>query len=291
MEPRDASTVLLLRDGAEGLEVFMVRRHLDADFVGGAYVFPGGAVDPEDAADLADLVAGIDDAEASEVLGVDGGLRFYIAAVREVFEESGVLLAYDRQGRWIEAWDPADIARFAEHRSALNRGAVTMAEVCREEGLRIAADRLVYFSHWITPVGAPRRFDTRFFLAAMPSLQDPLHDDTETVDSMWIRPADALAQAERGEASIIFPTAKSLEEIGAHATVEQALAAARARPRTAAILPKVIHDEGGIRALLPGDPGYDDAPDEGVGRFRDGHMPSPTGRLAPVRGDERRRTP
>src|SRR5688500_15082620 len=127
IEIRDASTVLLLRDGAEGLEVFMVQRHLKSDFVGGAYVFPGGAVGQEDAVDLDQLSVGLDDATASATLGVAShGLRFFVAAVREVFEEAGVLLAYDRDGRWIEAWDQADIDRFAEYRRKLHAREMSM---------------------------------------------------------------------------------------------------------------------------------------------------------------------
>src|SRR5687768_15737990 len=190
---------MLLRDGDAGLEVFMVQRHLNSDFVGGAYVFPGGAVDQEDAGDLDELCWGADPARADHLMGCEHGLKFYVAAVRELFEEAGVLLAYDRDGQWIESWDPADIARFAEHRRRLNDRQASMTEVARAEGLRMAVDRLVLFSHWVTPPGPPRRFDTRFFLAAMPGLQDPLHDENETVDSMWVRPADALERAGRGE--------------------------------------------------------------------------------------------
>lgn len=278
MEIRDASTVLLLRDTSQGLEVFMVRRHLDSDFVGGAYVFPGGAVDPEDADP--DLVQGLDDAAASHLLGLEaGGLRFFVAAVREVFEEAGVLLAYDREGRWVESWDPGEIARYADYRRLLNARELTMTDVCRREGLRVAADRLALFSHWITPPGPPRRFDTRFFLAAMPDLQDSLHDDQETVDSMWVRPAEALASAERGEVQIIFPTARNLEAVGQHPTVAEALQAAWARPAVGTIVPKVVRDEGGIRVLIPGDAGYDEAPAEGVGDLP--RMASPDGRIRP----------
>jgi 8-oxo-dGTP pyrophosphatase MutT (NUDIX family) len=279
MEIRDASTVMLLRDGTDGIEVFMVRRHLNSDFVGGAYVFPGGAVDPEDAAGLAELVDGLDDVGASAQLGVErNGLRFYVAAVREVFEEAGVLLAYDESGRWIDSWDKGDIERFVEHRRRLNNRETTMTEVCREERLRIAGDRLALFSHWITPPGPPRRFDTRFFLAAMPEHQVPLHDDTETVASMWVRPADAIARAEAGEVQIIFPTIKNLEQVGRFATVDDAIAAARARTAVPVMLPKVVRDEGGIRVLIPGDEGYEDA-EEVDGTFPPGHDANPSGRV------------
>lgn len=275
----------MLRDGQAGLEVFMVQRHKNADFVGGAYVFPGGAVDREDAGDLADLCSGLDDAAASATLGVGrGGLRFYVAAVREVFEEAGVLLAYDSRGHWVEAWEQRDIDRFAEYRRRLHTRETTMTDVCRREGIRIAADRLQLFSHWITPPGPPRRFDTRFFLAAMPELQDPLHDDIETVDSMWVRPVDALARAEEGEVQIIFPTARNLEAVGQFETVEEALAATAAKVAgIPATRPKVIREPGGIRVVVPGDPGYEDAEEIEVTAFPPGHDAGPSGRVGPLR--------
>lgn len=282
MEIRDASTVLLLRDGDDGLEVFMVRRHLNSDFVGGAYVFPGGAVDPEDASDLSALVDGLSAERADEILGVERALRFFVAGVREVFEEAGILLAYDREGRWVEAWDRAEISRFEEHRRRLNAREATMTDVCREEGLRIAADRLVFFSHWITPPGPPRRFDTRFFLAAMPEFQDGLHDDNETVDSMWVRPADALRLAEAGEVQIIFPTARSLEAVAQHETVADALTSAAARTGVPVTRPKVVRDPQGIRVIIPGDPGYDEAEEVEISAFPPGHDASPTGRVGPL---------
>jgi hypothetical protein len=168
----------------------------------------------------------------------------------------------------------------ADHRHNLNSGVTTLTQVCRAEGLRIAADRLALFSHWITPLGAPRRFDTRFFLAAMPELQDPLHDHRETVDSTWVRPADALARAEGGEMQIIFPTAKNLEQVGQYATVEDALSAAYGKSLVPLVQPKVVRDELGMRVVVQGDPGYDDATEVRVA-FPRGSDASHSGRLQP----------
>ena len=266
---RDAATILLVRDtaGAEGpaLEVCMLRRHLDSDFVGGAYVFPGGKVDDDDrSAAAGDACAGRDDAWASDMLGVDsGGLAFWVAALRECFEEAGVLLAYREPhgpgGVLIEMADPEPRRRLAARRAELNAGAVGFLELLRAEGMRLAVDRVHYFSHWITPEPAPKRYDTRFFVAALPPGQVPVHDDHETVDTVWVRPADALARAAAGEFDLIFPTMKNLEAISRFTTSDELLAAAAAVERVPTVLPRVVADDRGFRILLPGDPGYDEA--------------------------------
>ena len=261
--PRDAATVMLVRDGDDGMEVFMLRRHLNSAFLGGAYVFPGGAVDEHDRhTDLDAVCVGRSDAAASELLGLDppeGGLAFWVAAIREAFEEAGVLLAYGHDGAILDWSDPDVAARFAEHRKAVDAGERRLVDVCVEEGLQLAVDAMHYFSHWITPVGPPRRFDTRFFVAKAPEGHTYLHDDRETIDNAWVRPADAIAMQERGEVDIIFPTLRSLDAIGRFATTDELLAAAAAIEHVPTMLPRVVNDHDGMRILLPGDPGYDDS--------------------------------
>jgi 8-oxo-dGTP pyrophosphatase MutT (NUDIX family) len=259
---RDAATVMLVRDDAEGaLEVFMLRRNLQSDFVGGAYVFPGGGVDDHDrVVDLEAVCEGRSDADASAQLGVAaGGLAFWVAAIRESFEEAGVLLAYDGDAL-VRFDDPVVAERFAEHRGAVDRGERRLIDVCRAEGLRLAVDTMSYFSHWITPEGPTRRYDTRFFVARAPIGQVPLHDDREVIANLWIRPSDALARYEAGDFEMIFPTVRSLIAIERFATSDELLAAAEAIGQVPAILPRIVEDEGGggVRIVLPGDPGYDD---------------------------------
>ena len=259
---RDAATVMLVRDDAEGaLEVFMLRRNLQSDFVGGAYVFPGGGVDDHDrVADLEAVCEGRSDADASAQLGVAaGGLAFWVAAIRESFEEAGVLLALE--GDELIRFDDPDVAeRFAEHRAAVDRGERRLIDVCRAEGLRLAVDTMSYFSHWITPEGPTRRYDTRFFVARAPVGQVPLHDDREVIANLWIRPSDALARYEAGDFEMIFPTVRSLIAIERFATSDELLTAAAAIGQVPTILPRIVEDEGGggVRIVLPGDPGYDD---------------------------------
>ncbi len=255
---RDAATVLLLRDGERGVEVFMLRRNLNSDFVGGAYVFPGGAVDPADRhTDLGPFCEGRTDREASRRLDVEsGGLAFWVAAIRESFEEAGVLLAYDRPGRVVRLEDPNVIDRFAAHRRAVDRGERRLVEVCAEERLRLAVDGMHYFGHWITPEGAPRRYDTRFFVGAAPEAQTPLHDDREVIANLWIRPQDALHQQTAGTYEMLPPTMASLRAIARFTTVAEALDAAREIVDVPTVLPRVIRDGHGMRIVLPGDPEY-----------------------------------
>jgi 8-oxo-dGTP pyrophosphatase MutT (NUDIX family) len=261
---RDAATVMLVRDapdGDPGIEVFMLRRNLQSDFVGGAYVFPGGAVDDHDRhSNLEAVCVGRSDADASRQLGIDkGGLAYWVAAIRECFEEAGVLLARDELGRTVRFDDPELDARFRVHRQAVDRGARRLVEVCGEEGLQLEVDDIYYFSHWITPEGAPRRYDTRFFVTRGPAGQVPLHDDRETIANLWIRPSEALARHRAGEFDLVFPTMRSLVALERFATADAVLLAAAAIDEVPAILPKIVEDATGYRILLPGDDGYDEA--------------------------------
>ena len=291
---RDAATIMLVRDavseGGPALEVCMLQRHLNSDFVGGAYVFPGGKVDDEDRTPAAEEACALrSDAEASAMLGVvSGGLAFWVAALRECFEEAGVLLAYrgdgtDDDNAILEAHDAETRHRLAAMRVALNAGEVRFLDACRGEGLRLATDRVHYFSHWITPEPAPKRYDTRFFVAAVPPGQVPIHDDHETVDTVWVRPDDALARAKAGEFDLIFPTMKNLEAISRFATSGDLLAAAAAVERVPTVLPRVVADERGFRILLPGDPGYDEAVGEGAPEAGRGRSMTPSEVSAIVR--------
>lgn len=257
---RDAATVLIVRDGAEGLEVFMLRRNLQSDFVGGAYVFPGGALDPDDRAAAPEAwCRGRSDVEASTRLGVpSGGLAFWVAAIRETFEEAGYLLAYGPDGEVVSLTDPDVAERFVAHRRAVDRSERSLVEVCEEEDLRLAVDAMWYFGRWITPEGAPRRYDTRFFLAAAPPWQTPVHDDREVIANLWIRPQDALAKQRAGELSMLPPTIASLKALLASETAAAALAAAAEVVDVPTVQPRVVIDDGGVRIVMPGDPEWED---------------------------------
>lgn len=260
---RDAATVLVLRDSPEGLEVLMLQRARAAAFAGGAHVFPGGAVDPLDgASELAERCRGVTDELASARLGLPaGGLAFYAAAVRECFEESGILLAERSDGSPAVS-DDAGRRRLADHRHALNQGSATFDEVCRAEALELTTDRMEYFSHWITPVGAPRRFDTRFFVAEAPAGQAAVHDEGETIASRWIRPADALAFHTEGTFDLLLPTLENLTVLGRFGSAGEVLEASRRAGEVPAMLPRVRVDGADVRVYLPGDTGYADASEQ-----------------------------
>ena len=265
---RAAATVMLVRDATDGpragqLEVLMVRRNLNSDFVGGAYVFPGGSVDLADGGAEAEAAcAGRSDAEASALLGVpSGGLAYWVAVVRETFEEAGLLLAERPGGPPLLAGDAAEEARFVSERAAVNAGTRRFLDLCRDERLLLGVGDIHYFAHWITPRGAPRRFDTRFFVAAAPPGQRAAHDAGETIAEIWISPHEALAQHRAGTIEIIFPTIRNLQAIGRFDTAAALLdAAAEASGAVPTIEPRVVADGNGMRIVLPGDEAYEAAP-------------------------------
>jgi 8-oxo-dGTP pyrophosphatase MutT (NUDIX family) len=218
---RLAASVVLMRDGAAGVEVFMLQRPGGVDFPD-LHVFPGGKVDEQDL--LAEYVSGCTEAQANRLLGLPaGGLRYWVTAIRECFEECGVLLAR-RDGEFVALSDPAEAARFEAYRQSLIDGELTMAEFCAREDLVLAADCLLYFSHWLTPDAVPRRFDTRFFVARMPVDQETAAHAWETAGDHWVTPGDALAAAESGLWQMISPTLTTLRSLSDRPTVKQVFA-------------------------------------------------------------------
>ena len=214
---RLAATVVLMRDVPAGIEVFMMQRPGGVDFPD-LHVFPGGKVDEQDL--LEDRVHGCSDAEANRRLGLAaGGLRYWVTAIRECFEECGVLLAR-RNGAFLALDEPREVARFDDYRQALIDGAMTMADLCRREDLVLAADCLSYFSHWLTPASVPRRFDTRFFVARMPVMQDTAAHAWETAGEHWVSPQAALSAAAAGEWQMISPTLTTLRSLTGFSRVE-----------------------------------------------------------------------
>ena len=270
---RHASTVLLLRDSERGVEVFMERRHIKSDFVGGAYVFPGGRVDPEDRVDEA-LCHGLTDREASDRLSLqEGGLTFYVAAIRECFEEAGVLLAYDRDGRLLDFSDRSVEERYEALRAELNAGKLSLLDIAAREGLTLATDRISYWAHWVTPEGQPRRYDTRFFVTRAPRNQTAGHDDYELTNSAWVTAGEALEHGRRKEWMIIFPTIRNLMKLAQFDTAAAAIAAVEAQEEFPVIQPRVLlgrTPDDPPRPVIPGEEGYESAaPGPSVASARD----------------------
>jgi glyoxylase-like metal-dependent hydrolase (beta-lactamase superfamily II)/8-oxo-dGTP pyrophosphatase MutT (NUDIX family) len=258
MTARPAATLILVRDASSGMEVFMIRRTQSAAFMGGAHVFPGGAVDASDAsAELAAHCEGLDDSEASRLLGLErGGLAYWAAAMRECFEEAGLLLAHDARGEYADLNLPQRTEIFAQWRESVRAGQTTLADLCRAHELRLAAGRLAYYSHWITQPGRPRRFDTRFFVAEAPMAQTPSHDNSETVDHLWIQPAEALERHRRGDLHLVFPTIKTLESIAQFPTADALMAFARSPRKMPTMAPRTASSREGTKLLVPGDYAY-----------------------------------
>jgi 8-oxo-dGTP pyrophosphatase MutT (NUDIX family) len=218
---RPAATVILVREAEPGYEILMLRRTSDAAFAGGMYVFPGGRVDGDDHLHLYDAFRrGPTAAQAAQQRALGDEWRgYWIACIRESFEEAGVLLAYDAAGRLVDPAEPQHRARLEAHRHALNAGERSLADICAAESLTLAVDRIHYFNRWITPEGRPRRFDTRFFVAVAPPGQHGRHDAKETDDSLWVRPHDALARNDAGDFGLMGVTRKQLEALAQFRTV------------------------------------------------------------------------
>ena len=249
--PRAASTVLLLRDSkANEIEVFMMVRHHQIEFSSGALVFPGGSVDAGDK----EIVARTDLYSCGEGLSeADRGFR--IAAIRETFEESGILLARAKGARaLVDAGRASEIA--TAHRAELNEGKINFLKVLTDDGLVLALDALMPYAHWITPEGMPKRFDTWFFLAAAPPDQLGAHDGKESTDSIWVSPREALEGGDNGRFKLPFPTTRNLIRLGKQASVKDALDDSKGRD-IVTVMPVMTRLNGGRQLRIPKEAGYD----------------------------------
>lgn len=254
--PRPAASVVMIRDGAQGIEVFMIERHQGAGLAfSGALVFPGGKVDDEDRA------TGWADLQRPTTGGPN--LEFWIAAVRETFEESGILLARrpatstliggDDASRIVAKARATPVTEGSTEASPLVRA--DFAELLKSENLVPAVEALVHFGHWITPLWAPRRFDTHFFLIDAPKTQRVLLDADESAAGMWMRPADVLVEADAGKRSLVAVTRFTLELLDTWSSVDEAMTAARGRP-VVTVLPERVDTENGLVLRIPKEAGY-----------------------------------
>jgi 8-oxo-dGTP pyrophosphatase MutT (NUDIX family) len=273
VKPRLAATLMLARDGAEGLELFMVVRHHEIEFASGALVFPGGSAHSDDSSPswraLADGAEGLDDAK----------LALMAAAAREAFEECGVLFARsERGGPRVDGTRAEALGR--RYRQAIESETLGFSDMMAKEGLVAAFDQLVHFAHWVTPAHMPKRFDTHFFLARAPLDHILAHDGGESVDSVWITPRQACAEGDAGSRTLLFPTRLNLEKVGRHRTVDEALAAARAA-RVVTVRPEVRMMEQRRVLCIPAEAGY------GGGEFLVEGAPGKGTRIRNADGSER----
>jgi 8-oxo-dGTP pyrophosphatase MutT (NUDIX family) len=255
VEPVPAATVILLRDSAAGPEVLLLERHAKSEFLPDAYVFPGGRVDAEDHA-LAARVAGVSGQQASAALRTvapELALGFFVAAIRETFEESGLLLARRRGSP--QLLDAASAAALARHRLDVQSGERSFRELVLAEDLVLAADLLAAHAHWITPEDSPRRFDTIFFAAETPPGQEALHDGVELTSHVWIRPEQGLSEYRAGRRQMILPTWANLETLLGFERAADAIEASRRRALVP-ILPVLRERDGKRRIEIPAGAGY-----------------------------------
>jgi 8-oxo-dGTP pyrophosphatase MutT (NUDIX family) len=243
--PFPSATILMLRDGPTGLETFMVVRHHQIDFASGALVFPGGKVDVGDY-DVRNYCSGIDSADDTAVAMMAG-------AIREAFEECGILLAREKGSDALVSGER--LSTLEHYRDPLNRSEVSLIEFLEKEQLMLACDALQHFAHWITPKMLPKRFDTHFYLAVAPPDHLAIHDGHESVDSVWISPDNAIKGNADGTYTIIFPTRVNVEMLGESSNIADAMRAARDR-NIVSIMPWSEQRDDGNYICIPEDAGY-----------------------------------
>jgi 8-oxo-dGTP pyrophosphatase MutT (NUDIX family) len=256
--PKDSATVILVRQ-AQGktMEVFLARRHVNQSFMAGAFVFPGGRLEAADAdSALTEFISAKDDFHPHSLLQDNAltkktALSFFFCAIRETFEETGVLFARTKGGHSIDFGNAVIKSRFAAYRQLLNLGNITLPEIARQEELILMPALLIPYSHWITPEIVPKRFSTRFFLAELPQGQSATTDKDELTSSLWVTPHDALQMYTAGEITLMPPTLKTVEEMAKFISLDELFAAARNRS-IYPIMPQPM--KNGLK--LPHDPEY-----------------------------------
>lgn len=256
--PRDAATVVVVRDAlapGKGIEVLLLQRAEGADHNSGAWVFPGGVLDASDRSS-SELSLSLTDAQASARLGLEhGGLAYFLAAIRECFEEAGILLAVDVDGEYTSLEAATDWPTAAWRRD-LHQGKTTLAALCNRYSLRLVPERLHYIAHWLTPLGRVKRFDTRFFVAIAPGLQAAMHDTTETRDHIWIAPRDA--QSASNARRLMVPTRAVLHTIGQFRSCAELIEWAANAPEIPRTQPRLGLSAAGLESIPPWHPAYEE---------------------------------
>ena len=253
---RPAATVMLIDDRPD-LQIFMMKRNSNTVFAGWMWVFPGGAVDHQDDASYFSGIANNKaDNQASESMGLEeGGLAYYMAAIRETFEEAGVLLALNKEDESQLNIEEASKAKFQHYRDQLNAGEIELKTILEEESLIADIGKIHYIARWITPFGSPKRFDARFFIARIPSRQIPVHDNGELVSSVWMPPHEVLEKAATDEMILMSPTLLMVKSLSAFNSADQVIESASSNLEEH---PARVHRNSGM-IVMPGEAGYSDA--------------------------------
>jgi len=260
--PKKATTVILLRNEEPvGFEVFLLKRHEKSSFMGGNFVYPGGRVDREDGSlELCSFSKGMTFEEAQTILGgtisLEESFAHWIAGVRELFEEAGILFAYDQRGNLFQIKSREEQEKFSNYRVQLQKGKISICQMAQEEKLLFALDQIHYYAYWITPEARSERFDTRFFLARYPSGQEASHDQKETTAGVWLTPQKALKENLKGEVMLSPPTLKTLEDLSRFVSIEEVLTSLKEK-EIRSILPILTKISSGPLIVFPWDPEYD----------------------------------
>lgn len=260
--PKKAATVILLREcDPEGFEVFLLKRHEKSSFMGGNFVYPGGRVDLEDGSlELCSYSKGITFENAHRIFGrtlsPEESFAHWIAGIRELFEEAGVLLAYDHDGNPFGYKNEENRRRFIDYRDQLQKGKMTLCQVAQKEGGLLALDQLHYYAHWITPEARQERFDTRFFLARHSLEQEACYDRKETVEGIWLSPQRALEENLNRKKALSPPTLKTLEDLSQFKTIDDVFTSLK-KDEIRPILPILTKISGEPTILFPWDPEYE----------------------------------
>ena len=270
--PKNAATTILLREKKPfGFEIFLLKRHENSTYMAGHFVYPGGRVDREDGhPEIHSCCKGITPEEAHQILGgaisQDESIAHWVAGIRELFEEAGVLLAYDQTGNPYNLRDSIERERILNYRVSLQKEKMALLQLAQEEKVLFALDQLHYYAHWITPEAMPQRFNTRFFLVRHPTGQDASYDQKETTAGIWLTPQEALEGNLKGEVILSPPTLKTLENLSRFKSIEDvfnSLKKSEIRP----VLPILIKISKTELLVFPWDPEYE--------IFQKGEIPSP----------------
>ena len=260
--PKKAATIILLRDKkTEGFEVFLLKRHEKSSFMGGNYVFPGGRVDREDGSlETCALCRGVTLDEGHRMFGgllsPEECLGHWTAGIRELFEEGGILFAYDPDGNLPQFKEDRDRLRFIDYRDQLQKRKTTICQIAKEANIFLALDQLHYYAHWITPEARAERYDTRFFLARLPEGQEASFDQKETTAEVWLTPREAFEENVKGKMALSPPTLKILEDLSYYKTINEVFGSLKDKD-IQPILPILTMISNEPTILLPWDPEYE----------------------------------
>jgi len=280
---KKATTVILLREQTRGFEVYLLKRSEKSSFMPGNFVYPGGMVDPEDShSDIYGLCKGVSPEEAQRILGTSlplgEGLNYWVAGIRELFEEAGILLAYDREGTLLSSQIPAHRELMARYRQSIQTGAASIIRMACDEHLFLAADQVQYYGHWITPEAYPQRFDTYFFLARHPIGQETSHDEKEMTMGIWLSPQEALERNLKGEMVLSPPTLKTVEDLSMFTSLGDLFNASQQKV-IEPVLPIFMKMPNQTFIVYPWDPDYP--------VFQRGEIPDPLNHGRPRRPGDR----